>query len=92
MGTSYESILKRKVVDLPADVLARKLGVSKVTADWLRHTVKKQHQQIVKNEIAKISTDVLAQKLDIPLELATWLKDAIDKERGECSIDIGGES
>jgi hypothetical protein len=84
MTTSYESLLKRKILSLPSNVLARKLGVSKITADWLKNTVKEKHQQIIKNEFNNLSTDALAQKLDIPLELATWLKDAIEKEaRGE---------
>ena len=80
MTTSYESILKRKILSLPANVLARKLGISKITADWLKSTVKDRHQQIIKNELVNLSTDTLAQKLDIPLELATWLKDTIEKE------------
>jgi hypothetical protein len=80
MTTSYESILKRKILNLPANALARKLGISKITADWLKNTVKEKHQQIVKNELNNLSTDNIAKKLDIPLELATWLKDTLEKE------------
>lgn len=80
MTTSYESILKRKILKLPTNVLARKLGVSQITADWLKNTVKEKNQQIVKNELNNLSTDILAKKLDIPLELATWLKDTLEKE------------
>lgn len=90
MAMSYESMLKRRILKLPTNVLAKKLGISNITADWLKNMVKERHQQIVKNELTNLSTDMLARKLNLPLELATWLKDTINKEsqNGNSRIQI----
>ena len=76
---TYQDILSSRIINARPATIAKKLGVSIITAEWLKTMVKEHRQEIVKNEIEKVTTDDIARKLKLPLELATWIREEIDK-------------
>ena len=48
---TYQDILSSKIINARPATIAKKLGVSIITAEWLKTMVKEQRQEIVKNEI-----------------------------------------
>ena len=79
-SATYEDILNSKIINARPSTIAKKLGISRITASWLKSMVKERHQEIVKNEMCKLNTDDIARKLRLPLELASWIRDEIIKE------------
>ena len=77
---TYQEILNSKIINARPSIIARKLGISRITASWLRSMVKEKHQEIVRNEIGNLSTDDISNRLGLPLELASWVKASLEKE------------
>ncbi|HEC88447.1 MAG TPA: hypothetical protein ENI52_03930 [Thermoplasmata archaeon] len=79
-SNTYQDILNSKIINARPTVIAKKLKVSPITAEWLKNIVKQKRQEIVKNEIGNLSTDDISNRLKLPLELASWIKTILEEE------------
>jgi hypothetical protein len=77
---NYEDLLNSNIINARPSVIARKLGISRISASWLKSMVKEKHHEIVRNEVSNLSTDDISNRLGLPLELASWVKASLEKE------------